>query len=102
MSLSSKPKKIKPKGAVQELRLVQSINRHGANTIKTEQVKTPRQGSARMPSTSQRSRSSSPIKRPRMETFDLEPIPCNLEGLGVHKKRQTMVFLLLSSPGITV
>jgi hypothetical protein len=96
MSLSSKPKKIKPKGTVQELKLVQSINRHGVDTIKAEVVKTP-QGSQKMPSTSQRSCSSSPMKRPRMEIFDSEPIPCHLEEPDAQKKCQTMVFLFLSS-----
>jgi hypothetical protein len=62
MSLSSKPKKTKPKSTVQELRLVQSINRRGMNTMKAKQVKTPQQGSAKMPSASQHSRSFSLIK----------------------------------------
>jgi hypothetical protein len=97
MSLSSKPKKVKPKGTVQERRLVQSINRHGVDTIKAEVVKTPQQGSPKMSSTNQHSRSSSPIKRPRMEMFDSEPIPCNLEEPDMQKKRQTMVFIFLYS-----
>jgi hypothetical protein len=96
MSLSSKPKKLKPKGTVRELKLVQTINRHGADTIKAEVVKPPQQGSPQMSSTSQRNHSSSPIKRPRMEIFDSEPIPCNLEDPDMRKKRQTMVFLFLS------
>jgi hypothetical protein len=97
MSLSSKPKKIKPKGTVRELRIVHSVNRRGVDTIKTEVVKTPQQGSSKMPSASQGSRSSSPIKRRRVEIFDSEPIPCNLEEPDLPKKRQTMVFLFLSS-----
>ena len=39
MSLSFKLKMIKPKGTVQELKLVHSINCHGAHSIKTEEVK---------------------------------------------------------------
>ena len=87
-------KKIKPKGTVQELRLVQSINHHGVNTMKAEQVKTLQQGSAKMPSASQHNRSSSPIRHPRIEMFDSEPIPCDLEVPAVQKKHQTMVFIV--------
>ena len=96
MSFSSRPKKIKPKGTVQELRLVQSINRRGVNTIKAEHVKTPQQGSTKMPSASQRNCSSSPIKHPRIEMFDSEPIPCDLEAPAVQKKCQTMAFIPFS------
>ena len=89
MSLSSKPKKFKPKGTVRELKLVHTINHRGADTIKAEEVKTP--------STSQHNHSSSSIKRPKMGTFfDLEPIPCDLDGPDVPKKRQTLVFLFPS------
>jgi hypothetical protein len=94
MSLSSKPKKFKPKGTVRELKLVHTINRRGADTIKAEEVKTP---SRKAPSTSQHNHSSSSIKRPKMGTFfDLEPIPCDLDGPDMPKKRQTLVFLLPS------
>ena len=89
MSVSSKPKKIKPKGTVRELKLVQSISRFGSDTIKAEEDKAPWHGSGK-------ATSSSPTKRPKMETFDSEPIPCNLEGPDVSKKRQTLVFLYLS------
>ena len=96
MSLSAKPKKIKPKGTVQELKLVHTIGRRGADVIKAEEVKTPWQGSQIAPSTSQRNRSSSPVKRPRMDMLNSEPIPCNLEDSDTSKKRQTLVFIFLS------
>jgi hypothetical protein len=103
MSLSFKPKKIKPKSTVQELRLVQSINRCGIDTMKAEQVKTLQQGSAKMPFASQHSCSSSLIKRRRMEMFDSEPIPCDLEE---QRKRQTMVFIsfpiFMSTKSLTI
>lgn len=89
MSLSSKPKKFKPKGTVRELKLVHTINRRGADTIKAEEVKTP---SRKAPS-----HSSSSIKRSKMGTFfDSEPIPCDLEGHDMPKKRQTLVSLFPS------
>ena len=96
MSVSSRPKKIKPKGTVRELKLIQSISRFGSDTIKTKEDKTPRHGSGKSTSTSQHNHSSSPTKRLKMEIFDSEPIPCNLEGPDVSKKRQTLVFLFLS------
>ena len=40
MSFSSKPKKVIPKGTMQELKLAQTINYHGSDTLKTEEVKT--------------------------------------------------------------
>jgi hypothetical protein len=92
MSLSSRPKKVKPKGTVRELKLVHTINRHGSHIIKTEEVKTPKKET---PSTSQHGRSSSPIKRRKLDAFDDEPIPFILEGADMPKKRQTLVFLLL-------
>jgi hypothetical protein len=88
MSLSSKPRKIKPKGSVQELKLVHSINRRGAVTIKTEDVKTPKQEG---PLTSQHGRSSSPIKRAKLDTSDLGSIPFFLDGPDVSTTRQTLV-----------
>jgi hypothetical protein len=94
MSLSSKPKKVKRKGTVRELKLVHSINRRGDDTIKTEEVKTPKKEA---PSTSQRSHSSSPIKRLRLEVFDNEPVPFVLEGPDMSEKRQTLVFLFFPS-----
>ena len=92
MSLSSKPKKVKPKGTVQELKLVHSVNRRGAHTIRTEEVKTPKR-EGRSISTSQHSCSSSPIKRLKLDASDNEPMPLVLEGPDTSKKRQTLVFL---------
>jgi hypothetical protein len=91
MSISSKPKNIKRKGIVQELKIVQTINRRGRDTIKTEEVKTPQHGSQKASSKSLHT--SSPIKRPKMETFDSNPIPCDLGGPDMSTKRQTLVFL---------
>lgn len=95
MSLSSKPTKIKRKGTVRELKLVQTVNRRGADTLKLEEVKTPRHVSPKTPSTSHRNYSSSPTKRSKTETIDLGPIPFNLESesIDMSKKRQTLVFL---------
>ena len=39
MSFSSKPKKVKPQGTVRELKIVYTVNRHGVDTLKTEEVK---------------------------------------------------------------
>jgi hypothetical protein len=97
MLLSSKPKKIKPKGTFRELRLVQNVNHHGVDTIKAEVVKTPQQGSEKMPLTSHCSCTSSSIKHLETEIFDLEPIPCDLEEPDLPKKCQMLVFLFLSS-----
>ena len=95
MSLVSKPKKVKPKGTVRELKLVHSINRRGAHIITTEEVKTPKRDA---PSTSQHGHSSSPLKRPKLDAFDTGPIPIVLEGDDdITTKRQTMVVLPLSS-----
>jgi hypothetical protein len=89
MSFSSKPKKIKPKGQVRELKLVQTTNRHGADTIKMEEVKTPRKNKA-----TSTNRSLSPVKRQKLEAFDTEPIPFSLDGHDESEKRQTLVCFL--------
>jgi hypothetical protein len=87
MSFSSKAKKVKPKGTVRELKLVNSINRRGSHIITTEEVKTPKQNSKR------HNQSSSPTKRSKLDVSDMEAIPFHLEGLENDKKRSTMVFL---------
>jgi hypothetical protein len=93
MSLSSKPKKIKPKGGCQELKVVQTVSRKGYDTIKTEEVKTPRRDAKNGLSTSQPQQPSrSPSKRLKLDPFDAEPIPLNMEGPGTSGKRQTLVF----------
>ena len=94
MSFSFEPKKVKPKGNVQELKLVHSINHHGSHIIKTEEVKTPKKEA---PLTSQHGCSFSPIKRQKLEAFDNELIPFILEGADMPKKRQTLIFLLFYS-----
>ena len=93
MSSSSKAKQVNVKfGNIRELKLVHSISRNGADTLKTEEVKTPRHGSRNEAFTSRHSSYSSPNKRPRMETFEGEPIPWDLEEKDLPKKRQTLVF----------
>jgi len=91
MSLSSKPKKVVPKGAVRELKLVQTVNRRGKDTIKTEEVKTPRRGSQNGSTNQLKQSSSSPTKRSKAEDFDGEPIDWYLGDSDVSKKRQTLV-----------
>lgn len=90
MSHSSKAKKIKPKGTVRELKLVNSVTRHGADILKSEEVKTPKKKAER---STGHNCSSSPIKRPKLEAFCNDAISCDLEGLDMSQKRQTMVFL---------
>jgi hypothetical protein len=88
MSLSSKPRKVKAKGTVRELKLVQSISRRGADLLKAEEVQTPKK---KAQSINQFPCSSASIKRPRLESFAMEPIPFDVEGHDVSKKRQTLV-----------
>ena len=97
MSFSSKPKKIKTKGVAREFKLVQTVSRKGIDTTKTEEVKTPKRGPKNLPSASQPHQPSfSPTKRPKLETFDSESIPFNIESLGPSGKRQTLVFVFIS------
>lgn len=93
MSFSSKPKKVQPKGTVRELKLVHTVNRRGRDTIKTEEVRAPEKGQQSTPSTSQRACSSSPLKRQRLDDFQINPISLNLnlEDVDVSKKRHTLV-----------
>src|SRR5882757_5841383 len=98
MSLSSKAKKVKPKGTVRELKLVHTIGHRGADIIKAEEVNAPQRSLPTTPSTSQYNQSSSPVKRARMDIFDSEPIPCNLEDSDKSKKCQTLVSILLLRP----
>jgi hypothetical protein len=93
MSFASKPRKVKPKGTVRELKLVHSVNRRGAHIITTEETEKPKQAG---PSQSQHSRSASPIKRQKLEATDGVPIPVDLEGPDMTNKRQTLVFVHLS------
>ena len=93
MSFSSKPKNVIPKGTLRELKLVQTINHRGSDTLKTEEVKTPRHGQQTTPSTSKQDHSSSPFKCPKLQDFNVDPITFDMEGIDVSKKRQTLVFL---------
>ena len=93
MSFASKPKKVKPKGTVRELKLVNTFNRRGLNTLQTEEVKTPKNGQKSTSSPSHRNPSSSPVKRQKLDNFDVDPISFNLEDPDVSKKRQTLVCL---------
>lgn len=98
MSFSSKPQKVKPKGSVKELKLVQTVNRRGRDTIKTEEVKTPKHCRQPSPSKTRGNRSPSPTKRLRVDGFDIDPIPFDLEEPEKSTKRQTLVFLFLLWP----
>jgi hypothetical protein len=91
MSLASRVTKVKRKGTVQELKVVDSVNRRGSDVFRLEEVKTPKKKGA---STSQRNLSSSPIKRPKLEAFETEAFASDLDDAGTSKKRQTLVFLL--------
>jgi hypothetical protein len=93
MSFSSKPKKVLPKGAVRELKLVQTVNRRGKDTIETEEVTTPRRGSQNGSKNQLKESSSSPTKRAKAEVFDGEPIDWYLGDSDMSKKRQTLVCL---------
>ena len=103
MSLSSRPKKLKAKGVFKELKLVQTVSRSGFDTIKTEEVQTPRRSLKNGQSTSQpQQSSSSPTKRPKLGHFDEEPIPWNLEDAEGSGKRQTLVFVCFFTIEISV
>ena len=98
MSFASKPRKVKPKGMLKELKIVHSVSRRGVDVLKAEVMKTPRHKSQKSPSSSRINHSSSPIKRQKaddLEPFDAEPIPFHLEGHDEYKKRQTLVFIFL-------
>ena len=89
---ASRVTKVKRKGAVRELKVVDSVNRRGSDVFKLEEVKTPRKNSAL---TSQQNLSSSPIKRPKLEAFEAEPFVSDMDDAGTSKKRQTLVFLFI-------
>ena len=93
MSFSSKLKKVIPKGTLCKLKLVQTINCRGSDTLKIEEVKTLRCGQQKTPSTNMQDHSSSPFKHPKLQDFNVDPITFNMEGINVSKKRQTLVFL---------
>ena len=86
MSLASKPRRVKSKGVVRELKIVHSVSRRGSDTLKAEEIKTPQRESQKSSSSSRLNQSSSPNKRRKLDEFDAEPIPCHLEGLDDYKK----------------
>jgi hypothetical protein len=94
MASSSRIKKAKPKGTVREFKLVNTVSRSGVDTLKTEEVKSPPQGSQKASSSTRHYHSHSPNKRSKLEPFDVEPIPFHIEGAEIYSKRQTLVFLL--------
>jgi alpha-N-acetylglucosamine transferase len=92
MALASRHKKVKKKGTVTELKLVETISRNGCDTWKLEVVKTPR---GKASSTNARVQSSSPAKRPKLDDFDSEHIPYDSDFGQREEKRQTLVFHLI-------
>jgi len=78
---------------VRELTLVETINRRGADTLKTQEVNKRSRDQQGTPSTSQINHSSSPAKRLKLDDIQIDPIDFNMEEPDVSKKRQTMVFL---------
>jgi hypothetical protein len=96
MSVASKAKKVKQKGGLQELKIVHSVSRRGADVVTAEEVKTPRTVAGQKVSlSSQPNGSPSPTKRRKVDSQDNEPIPCHLKGPNDNRERQTLVFLLL-------
>jgi hypothetical protein len=94
MSLA-KPRKVKKKGTVRELKIVHSVSRDGVDILKAEQIKTPRREPQKSSSTSRLNQSSSPKKRLKLDGFEAEPIPCCFEGSDDCKKGQTLVSFIL-------
>lgn len=91
MSGSSRHKKIKPKGTVRELKLVHSVTRGGVDTLKLEEVKTPRSRAPKASSSTLQTHSSSPTKRAKLDDYGGDPIPFDLEDPDVSQKRKTLV-----------
>lgn len=96
MSFSSKPKKVKPKGTVRELKLINTVNRRGLDTLRTEEIGTSKNDHQNTYSPSQRNGSSSPVKRQKLDDLQVDPILFNMEDPEVSKKRQTLVCLFPS------
>jgi hypothetical protein len=93
MSLISKSTKVKPKGTIQELKIVPSVTRRGVDTLAMEEVRTPRRVNKTASSSRPTSQSSSPAKRQRQDGFDPEPLPYALAGSDENGKRRTLVFI---------
>lgn len=97
MSVYSRATKVQPKGTVREFKIVQSVTRQGGDTLKMEEIRTPRRDSKRGSSSTTRNESSSPAKRLKLDGFDAIPLPCDLEGPDDSHKRQTLVIISLSA-----
>jgi hypothetical protein len=94
MALASRHKKVKKKGTVTELKLVETISRSGCDTWKLEEVKTLW---GKTSSTNARLHSSSPSKRPKLDPFDSEQTGYDSDmGADAQEKRHTLVFNLIS------
>lgn len=95
MSHVSQARKVKREGVVRELKLVQTITRRGVDTLKGEEVHTPRHAGTKASPSKARTQSSSPAKRLKLHAFDAEPVPSSLDGPDDYEKRQTLVFIPL-------
>lgn len=94
MSTSSRPKKVNKKGGIKQLKIVETISKHGYDAIKLEEDKTPRGRSQKSPPTHPRKTSSSPVKRQKLEFHEAEPIDFDMDGLDLPNKRRTMVSVI--------
>ena len=94
MALASRHKKVKKKGTVTELKLVETISRSGCDTWKLEEVNTPR---GKTSLTNARVHSSSPSNRPKLDPFDSEYTAYDSNiGADAQEKCHTLVFNLIS------
>lgn len=102
MSFSSRPKKLKLRPTIPMMRIVQTVDRNGMDTVKTERVKAPQSLVPNVPSTrastTQPTSQMSSIKRRKIAPVDsdVDPIPFRLEDLESVHKRQTLVCFLTS------
>src|SRR5271163_677253 len=92
MSFVSRARKVKKKGTVQQLKLVQSVSRRGLDTLTTEAVETPQRQTEKASLSSQ---SLSPRKRQKLNDLAAEPLPSNSEGPieFEERERETLVFV---------
>ena len=98
MSFSSKPKKVIPKGTLHKLKLVQTINHRGSDTLKTWYPKNWRgQDPETWPANDAVNKQAGPLllsfQVSKTADFNVNPITFNMEWIDVSKKRQTLVFL---------
>jgi hypothetical protein len=94
MSRRSQARIVKPKGSVRNFKIVESVTRRGRDTLKLEEVMTPRRESKKASSSRQTNESSSPAKRPKLVGFDAEPLQCDFGGPHEDGQRQTLVLIL--------